>query len=283
MDDGLEVILAAAQVTLTLAFLVYASWSDYKTREVTNRVWAIYAPIALGLSLFGYLVFDSSRLPWFALSFGLTAGFALLLFYTGAFGGADSKALMCIALSLPFFPLSAPLFAGFASLTPFLGYAVSPLSQMLFPVTVLSNSVLVAAFSALYLFVRNVGTRFSTGTPFFEGTLAKDSAGKKILVLITGKKYPVSMLKAKWHIYPMEDIAKGESEEDVRRKLVIVPKDEGRDEIVGRLSGAVESGKMRDGVWATPGLPMLIFVTVGLIIALLLGDIVWLVLGSLFG
>ena len=41
---------------VTAAFLIYASWSDYKTREVSNRVWAIYAPIALALSLSG--VFD---------------------------------------------------------------------------------------------------------------------------------------------------------------------------------------------------------------------------------
>ena len=37
----------AASIAVSLAVLFYASWSDYKTREVSNRVWAIYAPIAL--------------------------------------------------------------------------------------------------------------------------------------------------------------------------------------------------------------------------------------------
>ena len=36
-------------------------------------------------------------------------------------------------------------------------------------------------------------------------------------------------------------------------------------------------------VWATPGLPMLIFVTLGLIVALLLGDLVWLLVRSILG
>jgi preflagellin peptidase FlaK len=92
-----------------LAILTYSSWSDYKTREVSNRVWAIYAPIALALSLTQIGLYEPSQLPFYALSFGVTAGLALLLFYAGGFGGADSKALMCIALSLPLLPLFSPL------------------------------------------------------------------------------------------------------------------------------------------------------------------------------
>src|SRR5512143_2153643 len=96
----------AARIALSLGFLLYASWRDYKTREVTNKVWAYYAPAALALSLVELLLFDSSQLPFYALSFGITAGLALLLFYSGAFGGADSKALMCIALAIPFAPIT---------------------------------------------------------------------------------------------------------------------------------------------------------------------------------
>jgi Archaeal Peptidase A24 C-terminus Type II len=91
-------------------------------------------------------------------------------------------------------------------------------------------------------------------------------------------------LEAKWHVYPMEDIAKEENSETIlERKLVIVPIDEGRDKIVQRLSKAVKEGKINSKVWATPGLPMLIFVTIGLIIALSLGDIVWIIVGHIFG
>ena len=276
MPISLQEIFAAARVAVTLVFLIYASWSDYKTREVSNRVWAIYAPIALALSLAELLLYESSQLWLFGLSVGLTVGFALLLFYSGGFGGADSKALMCIAMALPFFPQ--------ALLTPILPGGLSPLSQTLFPVTILSNAVLIAAASAVYLLLRNLARKATTRKPLFEGTLAQESIGKKILVLVTGQKFSISTLKAKWHVYPMEDIAQEENGENaLKRKLVIVPKDEGRDEIVARLSEAAEAGKIDSKVWATPGLPMLIFITVGLVIALSLGDIVWLVVAHLLG
>jgi preflagellin peptidase FlaK len=273
---ALLVIFDALRVAVTVAFLVYASWSDYKTREVSNRVWAVYAPIALALTLTELVVYESSQLWLFGLSFGLTVGFALLLFYTGGFGGADSKALMCIALALPFFPVGL--------LTPLLPDGLSPLSQILFPFTILSNSVLIAAASALYLLFRNLSLKMATGTPLFADSLSQESIGKKVLVLVTGQKFPIATLKAKWHVYPLEDISVPENEGDKpKRKLVIVPNDEGRDEVVSRLSQAVDGGQIDSKVWATPGLPMLIFITVGLGIALSFGDIVWVLVAHLFG
>ncbi len=270
----MQTILAAAKITLSLAFLLYASWSDYKTREVSNRVWAFYAPIALFLSISELLLYDPSKLPFFGLSFGVTAVFAIILFYTGGFGGADSKALMCIALALPFFPetLFTPIFAT----------GVSPLAQYLFPLTIFSNAVLFAAASGIYMLLRNLIWRIKTGKKIFEGTLRTESIGKKILVMITGYKVSVAKLKEKWHVYPMEDIEE-EGENPLKRKLVVVPRDEHRDEIVERLSKAVDAGKIDAHVWATPGLPMLIFITIGLIVALLFGDIVWLLVSFVLG
>ena len=81
----------------------------------------------------------------------------------------------------------------------------------------------------------------------------------------------------------MEDIIEENDVDAGKRKLIVVPKDEGRDEVVARLSKAVDAGKIGAKVWATPGLPMLIFVTIGLIIALLFGDIVWFLVSFAFG
>jgi preflagellin peptidase FlaK len=267
----------AANITLSLAFLLYASWSDYKTREVSNRVWAIYAPIALLLSSASIVLYDSdpiSKLSLFGLSFGVTAVFAMILFYSGGFGGADSKALMCIALALPFSTEAVfqPIFAS----------GVSPLSQTLFPLTIFSNSVLLAAASGIYMLMRNLLQRAATEKKLFEGTLATESIGKKLVVMITGYKVPIAKLKEKWHVYPMEDI-NGDGETPPKRKLVILPKDGGRNNIVERLSNAVETGKISNRVWATPGLPMLIFVTIGLIVTLFFGDIVWLFVSLVLG
>ena len=267
----MQILFTATRVALTLSFLFFASWSDYKTREVSNRVWMFFAPIALALSLAELLLYDMGRLPWFGLVLGVITAFALLLFYAGGFGGADSKALICIALALPFFPDKL--------LTPFFVDGLSPLAQNIFPFTIFSNSILVAAASVIVMLLINTKQRLASGKHVFEGTLAAESVWKKILVLMTGYKVPLARLQEKWHVYPMEDIIEEESDEtSLKRKLLVMPKDEGRKEIVDRLSKAVASGKIDSLVFATPGLPMLIFITVGLIISLFFGDIVWLLI-----
>jgi len=268
-----QVIFIAAQVAFTAVFLTYASWSDYKTREVSNRVWVIYAPIAIVLSLAELLLYDPSKLVLFGASVGLTVGLAFLLFYSGAFGGADSKALMCIAVALPFAPVT--LF------TPIIANSLSPISQFMFPLTIFSNAVLFAAASGIYMIIRNLVWHKKNAKKMFTGTLAQESIWKKIIILITSCKVTVATLKNKWHVFPMEDV--DQDENALKRKLVVIPNDEGRDKIVERLSDAVQAGKIDTYVWATPGLPMLIFITLGLIVALLCGDVIWLLVRFILG
>jgi len=260
----------ASSIAVSLAVLLYASWRDYVCREVSNKVWAIYAPIALSLTLPQILLFDSSQLPLYGLSFGITAGIALLLFYTGGFGGADSKAFMCIALAVPFAPI--------ALFTPLIADAISPLSQVIFPLTIFGNSVLFAAASGVYMILRNLVWHRKTKTSLFPGTLSSESWGKKVIVLLTGYKMNLRIVREKWHIFPLEDV--DNVNVDFKRKLVVVPKEDDREKIVERLSNATNSGKISPYVWATPGLPMLIFVTLGLIVALVFGDVVWLLVRS---
>jgi preflagellin peptidase FlaK len=259
-------LLIGSQVAVTVAILLYSSWSDYKTREVSNWVWAIYAPIAIALSVSDLLLFDQSKILLFGVSVGFTVGLAFLLFYSGAFGGADSKALMCIAFSLPFAPVTF--------FTPFVANSLSPISQVIYPITIFGNGVLFAAASCVYMILRNYVWHKKNGKEMFTGTLAHESIWKKFLILITGYKVTVAKLKEKWHIFPLEDV-ETEGESALKRKLVVIPSEDGRAGIVERLSVASQDGKIDTYVWATPGLPMLIFITAGLIVALFGGDLVW--------
>jgi len=262
----------ASSVAVSIAILLYASWKDYQSREVSNMVWAVWAPIALALTLPQLLLYNQDSLMLFGITVGVTVGIALLLFYVGSFGGADSKALMCIAVALPFAPLD---------LVQPLIMPASPTSEVIFPITIFGNAVLFAAASCIYMVLRNLVWHYKTKTKMFAGSLAGESWGKKFVVLITGYKMTVSHVKAKWHIFPMEDV--DDRYVDLHRKLVLVPKDEGRDEIVERLQNAADSGKISGYVWATPGLPMLIFVTLGLVVAVFGGDLVWLLVQSIVG
>jgi preflagellin peptidase FlaK len=140
--------------------------------------------------------------------------------------------------------------------------------------SVFSNSVLLAALMTLVMLGYNALWRVRTGKRLFEGEYENGSIGRRMLILITGYKVSVRKLKEKWHVYPLED-AEEDAENNLRRRLVTVPKDEGRDAVVERLDQAVKNGRIRDSVWATPGLPFLIFITAGLVLALFVGDIVW--------
>lgn len=261
----LQLWLSAIRTFIALLFLLYSAWSDHKTREVSNTVWMVFAPLAFVLTFVEVYLYEPSLFMFFGLSFGLTTVFSIILFYSGGFGGADAKALMCIALALPFYPTDL--------LNPMLGEA-SPISKMLFPITVFSNAVLFAVATAVYMFFRNIFTHFRSGEKIFDGGQEKESLGKKILVLFTGYKMPIEKLKEKWHLYPLEDIEET-PERTFKRKLVVIPKDETRGAMVERLDTAVKTGVIKNRILVTPGLPMLIFVTAGLIFGLIFGDVVW--------
>jgi len=260
----MQVFIEAVKVCLSFIASLYASWSDYKTREVSDNVWILFAPPAFALTFAELFLFDFSALSLFGLCFVLTAAFAIILFYAGGFGGADAKASTCFALALPFYP--EKLFSPCSG-------EVSPIMQMFFPFTVFSNAIILAALTSVYFLVYNLTWWWKTGKSLFEDEQRSESVGKKILVLLTGYKVSFWRVKEKWHIYPLEDVEKTDG--GIKRKLVIFPRDESRSVIIERLEEAVKNGEIPEKVWATPGLPILIFITVGLVVALLYGDMVW--------
>jgi len=255
-------IFEGTRLLLCLSFFVYASWSDWEKREVSNTVWLIMAPLALALTLFQFVVFSPQSLPLYAVSFAITATLSIILFYVGAFGGADAKALMCLALALPTYPNNLFQFN-------------IPQVWPVFPLTVFTNAVLLAALTVVYAMLRNSFWRLRTGRKLFEG-FENESTWRKFLAFLTGFKVKATELE-KGHMYPLEDIGTKETGESQRR-LLVLPKDEERETIVGRILSATKEGKIQNEVWATIGLPLLVFITLGFIVSLALGDLVWILL-----
>jgi len=260
----MDELLDGLRVLISLIFLAYASWADFKTREVSNKVWAIFAPLAFLLTTLQYVLSSKDLLYSYILPFIVTLALSLTLFYAGGFGGADAKALICLSLALPSYPtylLQSPI-----------GYP-SPI----FPLTVFINAVLIASFSVIYVLLRSALWKYRRKRMLFEG-FEKESLGHKILVLLSGYKVNVADLEKKGYLYPLEDF---NAEVEENRKLIAIPKDEERGKIVSRLLEAKNNGQIQGDVWATPGLPMLIFITAGLLIALVFGDILWTILYSM--
>ncbi|MGQ9565733.1 MAG: A24 family peptidase C-terminal domain-containing protein [Candidatus Bathyarchaeales archaeon] len=266
MSYQMNVFIEGLQVFVALAFLLYASWSDLKTREVSNMVWIFFAPIGLALSLTWLFLFNFSMemLYLFGISAAITSALAVLLFYAGAYGGADAKALICLSVTLPFYPSDLIQF-GFA--------------PYIFPLSVFSNGVILAALSVVYALARNLIWRQRTKLRFFEG-LEKEPKWRKLVTLLSGYKISLGKLEKSQFLYPLEDVQISETG-NIERKLLVFPKDEEREGIAKRILDAVKKGVKIDWVWTTPGLPMLIFITFGLISALVIGDFVWIILSRL--
>lgn len=229
-------------------------------------MWIILGPLGLILTGLQFLSFSFEPfqlITSYVLSFAIISGLSLVVFYLGGFGGADAKAFMCIALILPVFPNF------------FLQQPVDFISP-LFPLSIFSNSVFLGSLSVFYVLVRNFIWKIRNKSMIFQG-LKKESFGLKILALISGYKIKIFDLE-KGHVFPLEDIQVN-NEGKVERKLLAFPNYEDREEIISRI----KENNLAEWVWVTPGLPFLIFITLGLMVALVYGDLVWLLLGPIIG
>ncbi len=254
-------LLENLRIITSLAFLSYASWHDYKTREVSNRVWLFYAPLGLTLTLLQiFLTNRLSLLTVLVLSLLVLSGITIPLFYLGFFGGADVKAFISISLALPFEPLSS---------LPRLG-AVSPLYAM----SIFGNAVIVSALTAVALLFYNILWYVRTGEKLFEG-LDHEPKIKKLIAMFTGYKIDVSEFTSKLHLAPMEEPSKGENGMIRRSLKLFIRTDEDRDSLVAKIEAF--PGNLQK-VWVTPYLPFIVFITIGLLLTLFVGDLIfWLI------
>jgi preflagellin peptidase FlaK len=254
----LDVIGLAASFT----FLIYSSWSDIVSREVSDRVWMIFYPIGLVLTAVR-LVAQTVLWQQILLSIAITVAISLLLPYLGLWGGADGKGFICLALMNPVIPA----FAGN------LFHIVDPL----FPVVVFSNAYVASLCSVLYPVQRNL--RMRRGRTLFEG-LEHESLLHKATAFFTGYRVRIDELESKPYLFLLESVHLQESK--IERSFEFTFRiDLDYSKQLAEVKRAAELGFLPGGIWASPGLPFLVFVTFGLAISLLLGDLVWYIVSTL--
>ncbi len=235
--------LELAKVFIVFFFLLYACRLDLKSRIVPNRVWKLMLAFAFPFTALQiYEVSISSRILLLFAFFG--SAFVVLLSYflyrINAYGGADAKALMCLAVLFPFYPdlgLFPILNTGFG----------------IFAFSVLANSVIFAPLLMLALLARNLlveGFRGFFRTPLY---------------YIAGYRIPVE--KIRFHNL-FEFLDERGRLKRVRRAV------EPNEEIISRLK---ESGLK--SIWVTPALPFIIFITFGYSLALIFGDVLFFLIG----
>jgi preflagellin peptidase FlaK len=241
----------AVRVLLSLVMLGYTSWVDLKTREVYDIVWAVFGVLGLVLNLYEVYV-GSLTLLLFAVSVGFSAALALLIGYLGLYGWADALAIIALSILHPVQP---------RSFRPILGVV-----SIIYPLSLFSNSALAGASFAVVLFIRNLVTA-SRGERLFQG-FEGGSTMKKVVVMFTGVKVRMSSLRGPPFQYPLE---LPPEEGSSGRRLILLPdiqNDESAEEIFSALR---EEGL--SSIWVSHTLPFLVFITVGYIMTLTIGDL----------
>jgi preflagellin peptidase FlaK len=104
--------------------------------------------------------------------------------------------------------------------------------------------------------------------------LEHESQWKKVLAMISGYRADVSKLRNTFYLYPMEEIAGNEGAPRRSFKL-FVDAESDRDKMVSELSDAYSKFNLQGQVWVTPGLPLLVFITIGFVITLIFGDVLF--------
>ncbi|MCX8172501.1 MAG: prepilin peptidase [Archaeoglobaceae archaeon] len=228
--------------SIVLCFLLYACHLDLKTRIIPNRVWKYMLITTIPITTLQiYEVSNADRRIFLFAIFGILFILMLsyLLYRMNVYGGADAKALLCLAVLFPFYPEVGD----FPAINNGFG---------IFAFSVLANSVIFAPFLMFGLLFRNMLKEGIEG--FF----------KNPLYYIAGYRIPIE--KIGFHnLFEFID-EKGELKR-VRKAI------EPNEELISRLKKA----KIQK-VWVTPALPFIIFITFGYVVAFLFGDVLFLLI-----
>ncbi len=141
---------------LALPVFGWAAWRDVKTRRVPNETWYPLAALAVvllvwdGVTAMGASPFQRKLFLFHAaVSLGFVAPLVFAFWWFRAFGGADAKAFLVIALLFPSYPTY--YLAGWA-------FPVQGTVLGVFSLTILTNTVLLGALYPATLFVTNLAT-----------------------------------------------------------------------------------------------------------------------------
>lgn len=229
-------------------FLLFACYSDIKKRSVSNKVWLVMLAGSIFFITYEFSLYKELILGSLIMSAGFIIILAYILFYIGAFGGADAKALMVLSLIIPTYP-------GFQAL----GHAF-PLNKPIydiFALSILANAALLTVVVPIGLALYNLaetGLNFDNPAYIFMGYKTKISnlAGKHIR-LIQGFEMTDNNVRSYFRWGGME----------INEKTIRELKD---------ISG---KGLIEDKVWVTPELPFMIPITLGFFTAVFYGDMMF--------
>ncbi|MGD6805802.1 MAG: prepilin peptidase [Candidatus Bathyarchaeia archaeon] len=232
------------QYTFALAVLIYASVLDFKSREVSNRIWLLAFPASFAFSIVALAV-GILNLELMVLSVCFSLGLGLTLFCFGFYGGADAKALLFIALALPAYPTAFK----------------PPIGDLAFipVITVFFNSTLLSMIYPISIFTLNIKD-ILRGKNLFRGINA--TIKEKILLLFTARKISLHKLDESLSYFPLETVTATKEGKLTRKVLHFIKSEEDLSPYINNLKE--HENILGDGVLATPTIPFIVFITLAL-------------------
>lgn len=303
---------------LAVPVLAWAAYRDVKTRRVPDRVWPPLFALAVVLFAWdGLTSFAAGGLAWtfFLVGAGISllivAPVSYLFWRFGAFGGADAKALIVLAVLFPTVPAYQ------------VGPAILPVQATptgAFALTILSNTVLVGALYPLGLTVRNAVAGRMTTVMFVGWPVRWDEAERTHGRLLettegftrSGLDLDALRMYLRWRGTTLAELR---ADPDRYRHPGSLPDDpapagdgaitDGGERSDGHepdpwgaeafladvgsaygtspegLRGGLDVLTTREQVWVSPGIPFIVPIVFGLVVALTYGDPLAAVLGGL--
>ncbi len=243
------------RLVVSLSFLGYAALRDIEEREVSDRVWLLSVPLCLALSLLGVFsgavgVFD------LAVSVAASLVLGLGLYYLGFYGGADSKALLLVAVAVPSFLLPSGSVLGFVV-------------RVMFPVPfflVFFASVALSALWPLGIFLLNIRDLLGGSDPL-RGVVVGGWL-RKLLLLASVRRISLGKLREGNGNYTVAERVVEDCGRPMRMPMYAVRI---RDDDLEQIDETAKRGELyADGVLASPTIPMIVFISLGLAAGLLL-------------
>lgn len=175
--DEISQYLNIIRLFVGIGILLYASYTDFKTRKAPNILWIIIGIIGIFLIIFEFFIVGyDNMISLFFIPIMILIIYFLFQFLP-FFGGADVKALMSLAILVPYQPY----------------FFIFPIVESILPYVwvILSNSVLIYLVIPLSLLIINI---YKKNLKFPHCLLG----------------YNMDLLKAKnSFVWPLETIVKG--------------------------------------------------------------------------
>ncbi|MBO3799599.1 MAG: prepilin peptidase [Candidatus Brockarchaeota archaeon] len=238
-----HITLYSARGVVSIFLLSISSFQDVKKREIDDRVWIAFIIAALLINLAGVLTGIVEPMSWLVFA-GLQSALFTLLYYAGAFGGADAKSLICLSIMYP------------TCLTEIL--TELSIGRLTVPLSAFDNAIILTLVFPVFNLLWNFSMRLR-GVELFKG-LEKEGLHRRIAALFLLTKISFSYYRSNSFRYAL---AEKYSRSGVKR--IVFTKTLGED------SGS----RLRDEEYVFTNflIPLQVFILLGLVIRLLYGDI----------